>query len=157
MRIISIVENDPINSMTGFTLTLYFAGCDHYCKGCFSQNTWDFEKGQEYTLEEIKALILSSRWKNVTFLGGDPFYYQNRGEVLELIKFIKTKTDKNIYLWTGYLKEELEKWIDLKMIDYLIEGPFILEKKDLRLKLRGSSNQRVFHKGIEMTEIDEIN
>lgn len=154
MKIISIVENDPINSMTGFTLTLYFSGCDHYCKGCFSQNTWNYDDGHEYSLEEIKALILESRWKNVTFLGGDPFYFKNREEVLELIRFIKKETKKTIYLWTGYLKEEVEKWIDIETIDYLIEGPFVLEKKDLRLKLRGSSNQRVFHKGIEMKDID---
>ena len=67
MKIISVVENDPINSMTGFTLTFYFAGCDHYCKGCFSQNTWDYESGQEDEMEEIKELILNSRWKNVNF------------------------------------------------------------------------------------------
>lgn len=156
MRIISIVENDPINSMTGFTLTMYFAGCDHYCEGCFSKNTWDFEKGQEYSLDEIKTLILNSRWKNVTFLGGDPLFYKNRDEVLELIRFIKEKTNKNIYLWTGYLKEEIEQWLNVEDIDYLIEGPFVLAKKDLRLKLRGSSNQRVFHKGIEIKDIDKI-
>ena len=147
MKIISIVENDPVNSMTGFTLTIYFAGCNHYCKGCFSQHTWDYNNGQEYSLEDIKNLILNSKWKNVTFLGGDPLFDKNRNEVLELIRFIKAKTNKNIYLWTGYLKEEVEQWLDIKMIDYLIDGPFILEKKDLRLKLRGSSNQRIFNKG----------
>lgn len=148
MRIISIVENDPVNSMTGFTLTLYFAGCSHRCEGCFSQNTWDYEAGTEYTMEQIKELILTSRWKNVTFLGGDPFFIKNRAEVLELIHFIKDKTNKNIYLWTGYLKEEVEKWIDVSLIDYLIDGRFEIDKKDLRLKLRGSSNQRIFKNGV---------
>ncbi|NME35098.1 MULTISPECIES: anaerobic ribonucleoside-triphosphate reductase activating protein [Fusobacterium] len=157
MKIISVVENDPINSMTGFTLTFYFAGCDHYCKGCFSQNTWDYESGQEYEMEDIKELILNSRWKNVTFLGGDPLYFKNREEVIELIHFIKEKTNKNIYLWTGYTIEEIKEWIDPSIIDYLIEGRFEIDKKDLRLKLRGSSNQRVFHKGIEMKDIDKIN
>ncbi|MCI6152304.1 anaerobic ribonucleoside-triphosphate reductase activating protein [Fusobacterium perfoetens] len=157
MKIISIVENDPINSMTGFTLTFYFAGCDHYCKGCFSQNTWDYESGQEYEIEDIKELILNSRWKNVTFLGGDPFYFKNREEVIELIYFIKKNTSKNIYLWTGYTIEEIQEWIDPSIIDYLIEGRFEIDRKDLRLKLRGSSNQRVFHKGIEMKDIDKIN
>lgn len=157
MKIISIVENDPINSMTGFTLTFYFAGCDHYCKGCFSQNTWNYESGQEYEMEDIKELILNSRWKNVTFLGGDPFYFKNREEVIELIHFIKEKTNKNIYLWTGYTIEEIQQWIDPSIIDYLIEGRFEIDKKDLRLKLRGSSNQRVFHNGIEMKDIDKIN
>lgn len=157
MKIISVVENDPINSMTGFTLTFYFAGCDHYCKGCFSQNTWDYESGQEYEMEDIKELILNSRWKNVTFLGGDPLYFKNREEVIELIHFIKEKTNKNIYLWTGYTIEEMKEWIDPSIIDYLIEGRFEIDKKDLRLKLRGSSNQRVFHKGIEMKDIDKIN
>ena len=148
MKIISIVNNDPVNSMTGYTMTLYFAGCSHKCPGCFSKNTWNYDTGKEYTMEETKKLILESRWKNVTFLGGDPLYHKNRDDVIELIHFIKEKTNKNIYLWTGYLKEEVENWLDITMIDYLIEGKFEIEKKDLRLKLRGSSNQRVFSKGI---------
>ena len=156
MKLISIVENDPINSMTGFTLTFYFAGCDHYCKGCFSENTWNYDNGHDYTLEEIKFLIKNSRWKNVTFLGGDPLYHKNRKEVLELISFIKTETDKKIYLWTGYLKEEIESWIDVTLIDYLIDGPFEIDKKDLRLKLRGSKNQRVFKNGVQIENIDDI-
>ena len=95
-------------------------------------------------------MILNSRWKNVTFLGGDPLFEKNREEVLELIYFIKENTDKKIYLWTGFLKEDVEKWIDVKLIDYLIDGRFEIEKKDLRLRLRGSSNQRVFKNGIEI-------
>ncbi len=154
MKVISVVENDPVNSMTGFTLTFYFAGCDHYCKGCFSENTWDYSKGMDYSLDEIKSLILNSRWKNVTFLGGDPFYFKNRDEVIELIHFIKENTEKNIYLWTGYLKENVDQWIDSKLIDYLIDGKFKLENKDLRLKLRGSTNQKVYHKGILLENLD---
>lgn len=150
MKVISIVENDPINSMTGFTLTIYFAGCNHYCKGCFSQNTWDYESGKDYSLSELKEIIKMSKWKNVTFLGGDPFYEKNRDGVIELIKFIKSETNKKIYLWTGFTKEECENWIDVKLIDYLIEGKFEIEKKDLRLKLRGSSNQRVFKNGVQL-------
>lgn len=150
MKIISIVENDPVNSMTGFTLTFYFAGCSHGCKGCFSKNTWNYDSGTDYTLETIKNMILNSRWKNVTFLGGDPLFEKNREEVLELIHFIKENTDKKIYLWTGFLKKDVEKWIDVKLIDYLIDGRFEIEKKDLRLRLRGSSNQRVFKNGIEI-------
>lgn len=150
MRIISIVNNDPVNSMTGYTLTIYFAGCSHKCPGCFSKNTWDYNAGKEYSVDEIKEIILKSRWKNITFLGGDPLYYENRDKVIEHIHFIKENTDKNIYLWTGYLKEEVEKWIDASLIDYLIDGKFEIDKKDLRLKLRGSSNQRVFHNGVLM-------
>ena len=78
MKIISIVENDPVNSMTGFTLTFYFAGCSHGCKGCFSKNTWNYDSGTDYTLETIKNMILNSIWKNVTFLGGDPLFEKNR-------------------------------------------------------------------------------
>ncbi|VEH39059.1 anaerobic ribonucleotide reductase-activating protein [Fusobacterium varium] len=116
----------------------------------FFKNTWDYNAGKEYSVDEIKEIILKSRWKNITFLGGDPLYYENRDEVIELIHFIKENTDKNIYLWTGYLKEEVEKWIDASLIDYLIDGKFEIDKKDLRLKLRGSSNQRVFHNGVLM-------
>ena len=93
----------------------------------------------------------------MTFFGWNHLYFKNREEVIELIHFIKEKTNKNIYLWTGYTIEEIKEWIDPSIIDYLIEGRFEIDKKDLRLKLRGSSNQRVFHKGIEMKDIDKIN
>lgn len=157
MKVISIVYNDPVNSITGFTTTIYISGCPHHCKGCFSPQTWDYNAGQEYTVQELYDLFLNSKNKNITFLGGDPLNHIYRNETIELIKLLKENTNKTIYLWTGYLKEEVEQWLDVSLIDYLIEGPFILEQKDIRLNLRGSKNQRIFKNGLDVTkEIDSI-
>lgn len=157
MNVISIVKNDPVNSMTGFSTTIYLAGCEHHCKSCFSPQTWNYNQGEKYTIEELYNLLIKTKHKNVTFLGGDPFYPKNRNEVIDLIIKLKNTTNKIIYVWTGYSKEEIEKWINLELIDYLIEGKFILSQKDIRLNLRGSKNQRVFHKGNDITNfIDDI-
>ena len=152
MNIISIHENDAVNSITGFTTTIYVAGCPHHCLGCFSPQTWEYNQGTNYTKEELYVIINKSKNKNVTFLGGDPLNPITRKEVIDLIKYIKTHTNKTIYLWTGYIKEEVEKWIDLRLIDYLIDGKFDVKYKDIRLNLRGSSNQRIFNKGIDITD-----
>ena len=81
---------------------------------------------------------------------------KNYEEVIELIHFIKEKTNKKIYLWTGYLKENVEKWINVKLIDYLIDGKFDFDKKDLRLKLRSSSNQRIFKNRFELIDKNTV-
>lgn len=157
MNVISIVENDPVNSITGFSTTFYFAGCEHHCKGCFSPQTWDYNQGTPYTINEIVDIIKLSKNKNVTLLGGDIFYPLNRIEGIELIKKIKKETNKMIYVWSGYTKEEIEKWIDVSIIDFLIDGKFELDKKDIRLNLRGSYNQRIFFKGQQVKDNDLYN
>ena len=157
MKIVSFVKNDSVNSITGFTTTIYVAGCPHHCKGCFSPQTWDYNSGISYTVDDLYSLFIKSPHKNVTFLGGDPLNPLYRNETIELIKKIKSNTNKKVYVWTGYSKEEVEQWIDLSLIDYLIEGKFILEKRDIRLALRGSSNQRIFCNGADKTkEIDKM-
>jgi anaerobic ribonucleoside-triphosphate reductase activating protein len=149
MRIISINNNDATNSITGFTYSIFFSGCSHKCEGCFSPQTWRYENGSEITFEELVDKIKSSRHRNVSLIGGDPFFPQNRDEVIKLIHWIKNNTSKNVYVWTGYLAEEVSEWVDLKLIDYLIEGKFELDKRDIRLTLRGSSNQRIFKNGVD--------
>lgn len=157
MKVMSIVYNDSINSITGFTTTIYVSGCEHHCKGCFSPQTWDSNVGKEYDIDELYNMFINSPNRNITFLGGDPLNPKSRDEVIELIKRIKTNTNKKIYVWTGYLKEEVEKWLDVNLIDYLIDGKFMIELKDIRLHLRGSKNQRIFYKGTNITDqIDKI-
>lgn len=154
MNVISIVENDPVNSITGFSTTVYFAGCEHHCKGCFSPQTWEYNQGERYTVDELLDILKLSKNKNISLIGGDIFYPLNRIEGIELIKKIKYETNKNIYIWTGYSKEQVEKWIDVSMIDFLIDGKFELNKRDIRLNLRGSSNQRIFFRGTEIFDED---
>ncbi len=154
MNIISIHENDPVNSITGFSTTIYFAGCEHRCKGCFSPQTWEYNQGKSYSVDELMKVLKYSKNKNISLIGGDVFYPLNRNEGVELINRIKKETNKTLYVWTGYLKEEVEKWVDISFIDFLIEGKFIIEKRDLRLQLRGSSNQRIFYKGYLVNDDD---
>lgn len=152
MRIASISDNDSVNSITGFTLSIFTQSCPHHCLGCFSPQTWSECGGKEYQLDEIKELILNSKCHNVSLLGGDPLAPLNRNEVINCIQWIKQNTNKFVYVWTGYIKEEVEKWIDLELIDVLIDGKFELDKRNLNLLLRGSSNQRLFYKGKQVIE-----
>lgn len=152
MRVVSICKNDATNSMTGFTYSIFFSGCDHHCDGCFSPQTWNYENGKEYSVEELFNNIKNSRHNNVSLIGGDPFYVKNRNQVIELIKLIKLHTNKTLYVWTGYSAEEVSEWIDLSLIDYLIEGKFDIKQRDIRLPLRGSKNQRIFNNGVDVTK-----
>lgn len=157
MKVIGIYENDSTNSITGFTYSIFFSGCNHHCDGCFSPQTWNYDNGKEYSVEELFNNIKNSKHNNVSLIGGDPFYIKNRIQVIELIKLIKEKTNKKVYVWTGYLADEVSKWIDLDLIDYLIDGKFDINKRDIRLPLRGSKNQRIFKNGIDVTnEIDSM-
>lgn len=155
MRLISMVDNDGVNSLTGFTTSIFFAGCEHRCKGCFSEKTWNWNNGNDYSFDDIKGIILNSRCKNVSIIGGDVFFPKNREDGINLIKWIKEKTDKTLYVWTGYTKEDVENWIDISLIDFLMTDKFELDKLNLKLLLRGSGNQRIFCNGVEMSD-DEI-
>lgn len=152
MRIASIVDNDGINSLTGFTLSIYTQSCPHRCYQCFSSQTWSESGGKDVSLDNIKVLIQSSKCHNVSWLGGDPYAPLNRQEVIECIKWIKQNTKKIIYVWTGYSKEEVEQWLDISMIDFLITDKFEVENKNLKILLRGSTNQRIFCNGIQKTD-----
>lgn len=152
MRIASIVDNDGINSLTGFTLSIFTQSCPHRCLHCFSPQTWSENGGEDYSLEQIKDLILTSKCHNVSWLGGDPYAPLNRQEVIECIKWIKQNTNKTLYVWTGYSKEEVEQWLDISMIDFLITDKFEIENKNLKILLRGSTNQRIFCNGIQKTD-----
>ena len=147
MQINSIINNDAVNSITGFTLSIWFQHCPHRCSGCYNQSTWSKEGGTFYSLEDVKELINKSRHKNVSLLGGEPLSELNRDEVVELIEWIKSCTNKTLYVWSGYVKEEIDEWIDVELIDYLIDGKFEKDKLNLKLVMRSSENQRVFKNG----------
>ena len=80
-------------------------------------------------------------------MGGEPLSELNRSEVIELIKWIKSGTSKTLYVWSGYIKEEIENWIDVNLIDYLIDGKFEKDSLNLKLIMRSSENQRIFKNG----------
>lgn len=143
----SKIRKYDISNGKGIGCTIFFSGCKCKCEGCHQPETWDFKYGYEFTKEIEKEFI--SYCKNpiidhISLLGGD-FMQQNYQEALEFIIKLKKETQKPIWVWTGLLYEELnEKQIEiLNYVDVLIDGRFVKKLKDLNLKWRGSSNQRV--------------
>lgn len=149
MRFSEIKDNDIANG-EGIVMSLWTQGCPHHCKGCFNLETWDFDSGKEFK-EEDKEYILQNIDKNnikrnLSILGGEPLCNQNIQGVISLCKAFKEKyPEKIIYVWTGYVLEEFDD-TQKKILDYidvLIDGKFEIDNKDLSLKLRGSTNQRI--------------
>ena len=149
MRIAKIKDNDIANGL-GISMSVWTQGCPHHCKGCFNIETWDFNGGKEFTKEDLEYIINNINKdgveRNLSILGGEPLCPENVEGVINLCKQIReVYPEKRIYLWTGYTYEEFDytqKKV-LKYIDVIIDGKFEIDKKDLSLMLRGSSNQRI--------------
>ena len=155
--------NDSIVDGTGVRFTLFVQGCPHGCKGCHNPQTHDFNGGKIADTSEILALVKKNPLLDgVTFSGGEPFC---QAEALYRLAVEIKKLGLDIVTYTGYTFEELIKNADkknfyrelLSVTDYLIDGPFVLEKRSLELKFRGSSNQRIIDckKSLEENKIIE--
>lgn len=156
MNYATIKPHDVANG-PGVRVALFVSGCTHHCKGCFNPETWDFAYGSPFTPEvEDRLLDALSPWyiKGLSLLGGEPFEPDNQAALLPFLRRVKEKfPDKTIWCYTGYdyeadlLSGRLCDWAItgevLSLLDVLVDGEFQLEKKDLRLRFRGSSNQRV--------------
>lgn len=151
MKYAKIKPNDVANG-EGVVVSLWTQGCPHRCKGCQNPETWNFNKGKVFTDKDrdyiIECLTKNNIKRDFSVLGGEPLCSHNVLGVLDLCKYIKDKIPGiRIYVWTGYLFENLIKFDyikeGLKHIDILIDGKYIEENKDLTLKLRGSNNQRI--------------
>lgn len=156
MNYADIKRADVANGV-GVRISLFVSGCTHHCKNCFNQEAWDFNYGKEFTEKEVERIMeeLDHPYiAGLTLLGGEPLEHVNQKGILPLVKLVKEKLpDKNIWCYTGYTfeKDVLERmykeWEEtpelLKYIDVLVDGKFIEEKKDIKLKFRGSSNQRI--------------
>ena len=152
----NIKFNDIANG-EGVRTSLFVSGCTHHCKGCFNPETWDFNYGNEFTKEIEDKIINSlkpSHISGLTLLGGEPMEPANQKVLLEFVKRVKQiYPQKTIWCYTGYLfDEELLKpsrahcpWTKelLSYTDILIDGEFKYELKDITLRFKGSSNQRV--------------
>jgi len=144
----------------GIRVTLYVSGCRHHCKGCFNPETWCFTNGKEFNNSVIESIYkhMDDYHDGLTLLGGDPLEPENIKELLPFIKDFKKKfPDKNIWVYSGYLYENIDSEI-LEYIDVLIDGEFKENLKDYRLKFRGSSNQRIIDvkKSIELNQVIEL-
>lgn len=148
MRINGIEQCSMTNGV-GLRTVLWVSGCEHKCKGCQNPCTWDPNSGEDFTSEKKELLYkyLDNKYiKGITFSGGDPLHPSNRGEVGKLILDIKANyPSKDIWLYTGYTWEEVKELnLDfLRYIDVLVDGRFILNKRNVNLRWCGSSNQRV--------------
>lgn len=143
------VANGP-----GVRVSLFVSGCTHRCEECFNPETWDFNYGASFgeaEIERILTLLSPDHIRGLSLLGGEPFEPANQEAVLELVRRVREKLpQKTIWCYSGYLYEELAagKIGDhsralLEGLDVLVDGPFVLAKKDLGLRFRGSSNQRI--------------
>ena len=151
MRYTEIKDNDIANG-EGIVMSLWTQGCPHHCKGCFNTETWDFNGGKEFTDIDkdyiFKNIDNYNIKRNLSILGGEPLCPQNVKGVIDLCKeFKNVYPNKLIYLWTGYVIDNLDKTQKeiLNYIDVLIDGKYEETLKDLTLKLRGSSNQRIIY------------
>lgn len=147
----SKIRKMDISNGEGVRVSLFVQGCSFHCKNCFNPETWDFNKGKEFTTAEIQKIIeLANKdyIAGLSVLGGEPLHNNNVDEVFRIVATFKEKfPNKDIWLWTGFkfedaIKDSKRKSI-LCNIDVLIDGQFEEDKKDLTLKWRGSSNQRV--------------
>lgn len=146
MRYHNITKEDMLNG-DGLRVVLWVAGCSHCCRECHNPVTWDPNGGLPFdqeAKEEIFEQLDKDYISGITFSGGDPLHINNMDDVTALAREIKEKyPQKTIWLYTGALWEEVEKEEIVSYLDVLVDGEFQVEKKDLQLKWKGSSNQRV--------------
>ena len=141
------IRKEDISNGPGIRVSLFVQGCNRHCDGCFNPETWDYNGGRIFN-RRIQELFLDlGKEKRITgfsILGGEPLDQDEH--MLELIKQIKERyPDKTIWMWTGYTYEELtDKQMEIvKLLDVLVDGPFIISKKCLNKRFRGSMNQRI--------------
>lgn len=153
----SEIKECDIANGPGVRVTIFVSGCTHHCKGCFNEMTWDFRYGREFMeddIDKIMKLLEPSYIAGLTLLGGEPMEYPNQQGLLPLLRKVKEAyPDKTVWCYTGYLYEKdiLEnfcgKWEEtnemLSYLDVIVDGEFVEELKDISLRFRGSSNQRI--------------
>lgn len=152
MRYAALKENDIVNG-EGVVVSLFMQGCPHHCHGCFNQETWDPQGGKEIDINKLiekieNAISANGVIRNFSILGGEPFAPYNLRYTYYIVSRIREKYPNiKIYIWTGYYFDDIKdnEWVRniIKDIDYIIDGPFEEDKKDITLKLRGSSNQHI--------------
>lgn len=146
MRFHNITKDDMLNG-DGLRVVLWVAGCSHHCKECQNPITWNPDGGisfEEENLQELFHELDQDYVDGITFSGGDPLHENNREEITKLAKLIREKyPNKTIWLYTGYIWEDVQEWDILKYIDVLVDGRFELAQRDVTLQWKGSANQRV--------------
>lgn len=155
MRYAGIIYNDVL-AAPGISLSFFTQGCPHRCEGCHNPETWSFDGGKEFTPQTLSSIIqgltANGVERNLAIMGGEPLCPENLFLVNLVINSVKEALpNTKIYIWTGYLYEDLQKNFDknlqniLSNTDVLIDGPFIKAERDITLFMRGSKNQRILY------------
>ena len=132
----------------GIRVSIFMQGCEFHCKNCFNEETWDFEKGTDFTEETIDTVLdlcKEKEIKGLSILGGEPMHPKNVEATTKLAKAFKEKyPEKNIWMWSGFeFDKELKEKETMKYVDVLVDGRYVDELHNPKLKWKGSSNQRV--------------
>lgn len=147
IRLSGPIEHDNIVNGDGLRAVIWTQGCPNHCKGCQNPETWDFNGGVEVDVEEIKDILKTFRGQQgLTFCGGEPFVQPKACK--EIADWARKELGWDIWSFSGFTYEQIKSYGGdalefLKSLDVLIDGPFILEQRDLTLKFRGSRNQRI--------------
>lgn len=146
MNYCGLNKNDIANG-DGVRVSLFVSGCRNHCKDCHNPEAWDFGYGKPFTKETENEIIVALRpsWiQGISILGGEPCEEENEKVLLPLLRRIKRESpNSDTWLYTGYTYEQLEGREILRYVDVLVDGPFLLEQKDISLAFRGSRNQRI--------------
>ena len=139
-----------VSNAPGVRSTLFVTGCTHDCKGCFNKELQDFGAGEVWTQEDednFVSYVKNDNVVGVNILGGEPMQQVMDDCLPNLLKRVKEETGKNIWLWSGYLLEQIledeKRRKILEYVDVLVDGRFEIDKRNINLKYRGSENQRV--------------
>lgn len=156
LRILDITAPD-INNGNGIRVTIWISGCNHHCKGCHNQWTWDYNQGKLFSENTDEIYNKLSNWlsrdyvEGITISGGDPLDQssENLFQLKQLINWVKVNyPNKTIWIYTGYTYEQLnnEQLATIEDIDVLVDGPYIEEKRDIaHTPFRGSTNQKIIY------------
>ena len=154
MKYAGINFNDT-SAAPGISLTFFTQGCPHHCPGCHNPQTWPFDGGEEFTPKVLDAIVKgiceNGIHRKLCIMGGEPLCDENLFLTQMVISAVKeAHPDTIVYLWTGYIYEELSERLQYSKIkkilaqtDFLIDGPYIAEERDITLFMRGSRNQRI--------------
>lgn len=155
MRYAGLLRND-LAAAPGVSVSFFTQGCPHKCQGCHNPETWDFNGGKEFTYETVQEIIRAIDANGVersfSILGGEPLCEENLFLTLLVVEEVRKHFPNiKIYLWTGYYYSDLLKMMNphlariLRLVDVLIDGPYIESKRDITLPLRGSTNQSIIN------------